>query len=161
MNPFSLTEHICNSRRLDYQITYQHIPKSQLKGAYIDNNVMDVDLDTPIYRIFTAERFFQMLDSKSLMLVHTNCWDDPFENFLLNARWETAQGIQVDVASVRDRYYGQCWTLREECDGLWRNYRGTTPGPNGTPPAAIKVATTVGKLMDQFYDVNTSGHELT
>lgn len=158
MNPFSLSQHIQTSQRLDYLTNTQQATVAQLKPQYIDNNVMDVDLDTPIYRLFNENRFFEMLEGKTLMLLHTKFWEDPFENFLLNARWETAQGQQVDVSSVRDSYYGQCWTLREECDGLWRNYRGISANP-AAPAAAIKVATTVGKLMDQFYDVNNKFHE--
>ena len=158
MNPFSLPQHLRNSMRLDHLLHTQQATVAQVKPLYIDNNVMNVDLDTPIFRLFNEKRFFEMLESKSLMLLHTTFWEDPFENFLLNARWENAQGQPVDVSSVRDSYYGQCWTLREECDGLWRNYRGTSSNPT-TPAAAIKVATTVGKLMDQFYDMTNPHHE--
>ncbi|MCR5890363.1 hypothetical protein LRS06_21790 [Hymenobacter sp. J193] len=161
MNPFDLEQHIRNNRRLDVLKNFEHKTLQELKPEYIDNNVLNVDLDTPIYRLFNEEYFYQMLEQQQLTLVRTSCWQDPFENFLLGARWETVNGTPINVASTRDRYYGQCWTLRKECDGMWRNYRGARKDKDGPEPFAFKVATTVRKLMDQFYNISEQFHELS
>ncbi|MGI4873025.1 MAG: hypothetical protein ACRYFX_17835 [Janthinobacterium lividum] len=161
MNPFSLKQHLSVNRRLDYLENVEGKTPQDLLPEYIDNNVLNLELDTPIYRIFNAQRFYEMLENRQLMLVRPRCWEDPFENFLLSARWELEDGTIINAASIRDRYYGQCWTMRKECDGLWRNYRGERPDPEAPYPPAFKVATTVRKLMGQFYDPTVPGHTLT
>lgn len=161
MNPFDLQQHITNSIILDSQLTNYGKTEQELKPQYMENNVWDVDLDTPVYRLFSEERFFDMLQAQQLTLVRTNLWQDPFENFLLRATWETRNGNPIEVHDLRDRYYGQCWTLRKECDGLWRNYRGVRKDASAAEPYAYKVATTVRKLMDQFYDLTTPYHALS
>ncbi|WP_044000464.1 DUF2971 domain-containing protein [Hymenobacter swuensis] len=160
MNPFSLDQHIRNNIRLDHLKYGSGTTPAELKLDHIFNNVIDVDLDTPIYRLFGAKRFYQLLDEKQLALVNPSSWEDPFENFLLKARWELADGTPVNMASIRDRYYGQCWTLRRECDGLWQNYRGAATEENKAP-YAFKVATTVRQLMNEFYDMSNPYHQLS
>lgn len=124
------------------------------KEEYIDNNSINLSLDDTIYRIFSVDKFKRTLADKKLCLVRPSKWEDPFENLLLNSVGQLADGTEVGFESIRDSYYGQCWTLRKECDGLWRNYKGREP-------AAIKVKTTVGKLMNQFYDLTNKFHELS
>lgn len=143
------------------QKNFGGLTDQQLLPDYIDNNTLDLELDTPIYRIFNEERFYQMLEGQQLTLVHTSSWKDPFENFLLAARWELLDGTPVNIKKIRNQYYGQCWTLRRECDGLWRNYRGSRVDETAPEPCAFKVATTVRKLMEQFYNLSNRFHQLS
>lgn len=124
------------------------------KAEFMDANSFDLSLEDPIYRIFSLDKFMQTLTDKKLCLVRPYKWEDPFENFLLNSEGQLDDGRMVGFENIRDKFYGQCWTLKKECDGLWRNYKEKQP-------AAIKVKTTVGKLMDQFYDLSHQFHQLT
>lgn len=124
------------------------------KNEFIDANSINLELDDIIYRIFSIDKFKKTLINKKLCLVRPTKWQDPFENFLLNSTGQLKDGTLVGFSGIRDKYYGQCWTLKKECDGLWRNYKGTEP-------SAIKVKTTVRKLMNEFYDLTNKFHELS
>ena len=136
----------------------------------MDANLIDLDFDTPVYRIFSLNRFLSTLKNKQLCLVKPQLWDDPFENFLMNAEGVLDDGRSVSFEQVRERYYGQCWSLKEECDGLWRNYtnyysckkctESDYKNRHGKKPISVKVKSTVGKLMDAFYDDQNTFHNL-
>ena len=57
---------------------------------FTNKNILNIDIDTDtdnldkkIYRIFSIERFKQLICSQELVLVNPSKWDDPFENFFL------------------------------------------------------------------------------
>lgn len=120
---------------------------------FLNLNSINLSLDESIYRIFSLDKFKKTIKDKKLCLVRPCKWEDPFENFLLNSEG-LYNGKRVGFGNIRDKFYGQCWTKKKECDGLWRNYKGDEP-------AAIKVKTTVGKLMNQFYDFTSEPHQLS
>lgn len=153
MNPFDSKIRHHKIIELDYKTDHGK-NCAPYKRDFMDVNSIDLSLDDTIYRIFSLDKFMQTLKNKTLCLVRPYKWDDPFENFLLNSEGQLEDGRMVGFENIRDRFYGQCWTLKKECDGLWRNYKGKQP-------AAIKVKTKVGKLMDQFYDLSHKFHELT
>ncbi len=124
------------------------------KNEFIDINTINLAITESIYRIFSIDKFKKTLQSKKLCLVRPFKWEDPFENFLLNSVGVLKDGSQVGFENIRDNYYGQCWTLKKECDGLWRNYKGKEP-------AAVKVKSTVSKLMEEFYDLTNKFHMLS
>lgn len=139
------------------------------KRDYMDAHIIDLTFDTPIYRIFKIDRLISTLKEKKLCLVKPRLWDDPFENFLLNSKGILDDGTCVSLESIREQYYGQCWSLKEECDGLWRNYTSNScktctkndfDKRNGHSSISAKVKTTVGKLMDAFYDETNRFHSL-
>ena len=111
-----------------------------------DNILNDLDLDTKIYRIFTLDRFKELITSNELVLVNPEMWDDPFENFFLKANAIDGQGNTVDFSNLRKMWYGQCWTINEDTDAMWRIY---SPNKNG-----IRISTTVRKLFDAIYNEN-------
>ena len=119
LNPFTHEEHhrqcILLDRLADSGRNYPPF-KRQLE----DNNAINLALDDTVYRIFTLEKFIRTLQSGKLCLVRPALWKDPFENFFLNSQG-VYDGQLVGLDSIRDSWYGQCWTLRKECDGLWRN----------------------------------------
>lgn len=106
-------------------------------------NLSQSDLDRPIYRVFTKERFSEMLITRKLVLVRPSLWEDPFENYIMNATGELKDG-RLFKMEFRERFYGQCWTLKKESDALWRIY---APDENG-----IKVQTTIRKLFNVLYN---------
>jgi hypothetical protein len=79
--------------------------------------------------------------------VKLQMWDDPFENLVFQQTATLTDGQTVHFDSIREKFYGQCWTLNtEETDALWRIY---SPDKDG-----VRVKTTLRKLFDNFYDPN-------
>lgn len=161
MKEFNRDKHIQLYNQLNWSNNY-NLNQAHLKCALLDLNAINLDLDIPIYRIFPLDRFVTTLTKKTLCLVRPKLWDDPFENFLLNSEGEMKDGTHVGFDSIREKLYGQCWSLKEECDGLWRNYthpscqKCTQEAWNNrrtTSPVSVKVKTTVGKLFDALYDM--------
>lgn len=113
----------------------------------MENNGLGIDnWDCPIYRIYTFERFKELVTTKTNGLVNPAKWDDPFENFFLKQNAITSDGELVSLAPLYDSWYGQCWTKHRDSDAMWRIY---SPNKDG-----IRVATTIRKLFSSFYDVN-------
>jgi hypothetical protein len=111
------------------------------------------DLDRPLYRVFPRHRMREVLRDRALTLVRPAMWDDPFENFLLRAH-ATLEGQRVSLSDLHDRYYGQCWTLNEESDAMWRIYSSDMKD-------AVKARTTVRRLFDAIYDDTVPTPELS
>lgn len=105
-------------------------------------NIKDNELDTPIYRVFSKKRLFEVFQNKQLVLVRPKLWDDPFENYIMNSTGQLNDGRLFKI-DFRNNFYGQCWTLKKESDAIWRIY---APGNDG-----IKVKTTIRKLLTSLY----------
>jgi hypothetical protein len=109
--------------------------------AYKDTlNIPDDKMDREIYRIMPIDRLLQIFEVKKLTLVKPKLWDDPFENMLLKGVGKTSNGELVDFLPLRDSVYGQCWTLHQETDAMWRIYSNDKQG--------AKVKTTIRKLLN-------------
>ncbi|GAB1443366.1 hypothetical protein MASR2M39_22060 [Ignavibacteriales bacterium] len=81
-----------------------------------------IEADTPVYRVIPIKRLLDLIQDKTNVLVHPSMWDDPYENFLLKSKFKW-NGFNIDVSNLRDRVFGQCWTLNsQETDALWRIY---------------------------------------
>lgn len=124
-----------------YEITERQFPYDKNK-----NILNNLDREQKIYRIFTLSRFEEMIQKQELVLVRPSMWDDPFENFFLNVNVIDANGELGSLQSIKDSWYGQCWTTNEDTDAMWRIY---SPNKDG-----VRVSTTVGKLFDAIYDEN-------
>lgn len=110
-----------------------------------EKNLLDVkDADAPIYRIFSKQRFLDILASGKNGLVNPSKWEDPFENFFLNSLVVGPRGERIHMQNLATDWYGQCWTYNEDTDAMWRIY---SPCKDG-----VKVRTTVRKLFSSFYD---------
>jgi hypothetical protein len=104
------------------------------------NNFINIDLDIKdqyIYRIISVERLIELFKNKQNVLVSPKKWEDPFENFILNAKAKLPDGEIVDFG-FRDDFYGQCWTRHKASDAMWRIY---SPESNG-----VRIRTTIQKL---------------
>ena len=100
-------------------------------------NFDQTELDKPIYRIITVERFFELFMNNRNMLVSPSLWEDPFEEFISKIK------INGKVQQMNKGAWGQCWTSRiSETDAMWRIY---TPAKNG-----VKIKTTARKLIDSL-----------
>ena len=117
----------------------------------LDINAINLDLSEPLYRIFSWDRFVEVLRNKELTFVRTEKFidRDPYENFLLNATGRY-RGKDGSLSNIRDAFYVSCWSLKSECDGLWRNYGKR---------CNIKVKTNSKNLFKSVYDINNDSHE--
>lgn len=105
-------------------------------------NCIDVDLDTPIFRITAAE--FLLKDQQEGRLTLTRIdraqWFDPTENGLLVARYKTAQGEDLSLGELTRHMFGSCWSLRRlGTDEDWEAFAHERPG--------IRIESTPRKLL--------------
>lgn len=154
MNPFSFEDRRREIIRIDAFKHQQGSTDAQFKSNYLAINSINLDLTEPLYRIFNYDYFLKDLQNNTLTLVQPHSWQDPFENFLLRSQGRLDDGTIVGFDSIRDSFYSQCWSQKEECDGLWRNYKGDNQ-------FAIKVKTTSGKLFENLYDISNQFHYLS
>lgn len=104
------------------------------------NNYLGIDRNewnTPIYRFTLVDRILRLIDKRENTLVSPRKWKDPFENILSRMIFKKADGDSFKHP-LRDRVYGQCWTMTEETDTAWRMY---IPDGNG-----VRLKTTIRKL---------------
>jgi len=85
-----------------------------------------------IFRIFSVERLFQIMNEKQLVLLSPEKWEDPYEKPLQ----------KILELRNRDKIFGLCWSLNSHSDALWRIYSPTSQG--------VKITTTLGDLVDSF-----------
>jgi hypothetical protein len=111
-----------------------------------DRNIIGVNLDQPIFRVYRKKWFLPILNEQKDALRNPSTWDDPFENFFLKARVEAknAEGKTeyFDLESLARDWYGQCWTTNCNTDAMWRIY---SPCKDG-----IQMKTTVRKLFENL-----------
>ena len=122
------------------------------ESTMMESGIDIEDWDQPIYRIYSKKRFIELLDTKTNVLVQPALWDDPMENFFLNSIVRTDDGEHVSLENIAAGWYGQCWTIREESDAMWRIYSQDMKG--------IKVRTTICKLFESLYDKTDSYRKL-
>lgn len=103
-------------------------------------NMTAEELDKPVYRIMPVHRLLECFQKRQLVLLPPKKWDDPFENMLLSAKVMLGDGEVADMQPIRDKVYGQCWTLHRETDAMWRIYSADKSG--------AKVRSTPRKLLE-------------
>lgn len=96
------------------------------------------EIDLPIYRIFPFHRLQEIFTNKELVFIKPKKWDDPFENWLLKSKFKLKNGEEISILSSQD-FVGQCWSLTEENDAMWRIYSSKKGG--------VKIKTTIRKLL--------------
>lgn len=94
-----------------------------------------------LYRVFSIERLLELFTKKELVLVKPSAWDDPFENYILNATAVNESGRNLTF-DIREHVYGQCWSETRESDAMWRIYSPHCTG--------VKIRTTIGKLYNSL-----------
>lgn len=116
------------------------------------NILNELDENDIIYRFIEVDRFFEMIEKKKLILVKPRKWDDPFEDFLSKAIVINSKGIRIRF-NVTNDFYGQCWTLKGECDGMWRNYASLDDG--------VRIECKTLRLLEVIYDKNNRSSGLS
>lgn len=95
-----------------------------------------------IYRIMSVDYLLDMFETKKNVLVKPCVWQDPFENFLFKTPVFQKNGEDY-FSILRNRAYGQCWSLNGESDAMWRLY--------GPKENNVKVQTTISNLYNSLY----------
>lgn len=101
-------------------------------------NLTENELDRYVYRVMPVRRFYELFRDKKNILLRRSKWEDPFENFILNAPARLPDGTVVTFEFNND-FYGQRWTTLTSSDALWRIY--------SPDKESVRVRTTVRKLL--------------
>jgi len=104
-------------------------------------NFKDSDLDKTIYRIISIERLIQLYKNNENTLVKPDAWDDPYENLILKSKVKQLSG-EIISYGFHTHFYGQCWTLHQASDAMWRIYSNDKKG--------VRIRTTVRKLANSL-----------
>lgn len=105
--------------------------------------------NTPIFRYATFDRALNLIAKGQNTLVSPRIWKDPFENILYRVRFRKPNG-DIFRHPLRDRVYGQCWTMTNEIDAAWRMY---VPTGNG-----VRLRTTIKKLYKSFENAHQGAY---
>jgi hypothetical protein len=108
-------------------------------------NLENINLNTAVYRIFRFEDVLELLNNNEVTLVKANLWDDPYENFILKCN-ATYNGTEVGIDNIQKQIFGQCWSLLDESDAMWRIY---SPNHNG-----VKIKSNLEKIFNIIFDDN-------
>ena len=100
----------------------------------------------------SVERFLEMLAGDKNTLVRPSLWDDPFEKLInesavLKDEQSSLKIIPAKFAESKlsaDKWFGQCWSLEEESDALWRVFT------QNKIQRSVKIVTTYGKLKESI-----------
>jgi hypothetical protein len=118
---------------------------------FLNANALNLDLSETIYRIFDWKYFIEDLKDRKLTLTKTLIWlnQDPFENIITNSKVSYKGRFGI----IDNTYYGSCWTLNSDCDGLWRNFS------SNKRKCVIKVKTNAKKLFSALYNIDYFNHD--
>jgi hypothetical protein len=128
---------------------------SNQERKYLDEflkvNALNLDFSETLYRIFDWKYFIKDLNDRKLTLTKTLKWlnQDPFENIITNSKvlYNGRSGL------IDNSYYGSCWTLNSDCDGLWRNFS------SNKRKCVVKVKTNAKKLFSTIYNLDYFNHD--
>jgi len=110
------------------------------KGNYI--NIALNEGNTPIYRFTQIKWLLDSIMQKNNTLLSPRKWNDPFENALAREIRLSRPDGSTSPHPLRNRVYGQCWTLTPETDAFWRMY-----APHGD---GVRLRSTVRKVYQSL-----------
>lgn len=120
MNPFS--------EEIRWQYIKEHngiVPATDAeREEELDINVINVDLDEPIYRYMTWQHLkdFYEEPTHGWVLINPQKWQDKYEHFIFKCEQFFNPRINafVRLDHLASQYYAQCWTLNEESSLQWQ-----------------------------------------
>ena len=124
-------------------------------------NVINMYLDTPIYKYIPFKYLKLMIQNSSLYFGSVSSWEDVYENWFLKEKMVLPSGEKGNAMDLIPGVFGQSWTLQEESDAMWRIYsKVDKKQPDYLDDTAVRIKTTGRKLFDVIYtddkDYNTS-----
>lgn len=105
-------------------------------------NLDEADLKKYVYRTIPYERLVELFTTKKNTLVKPNLWEDTFENFILKSKLINESGSEIEY-DIHNRMYGQCWTLENSSDAMWRIY--------SSDKGSVRIRTTIKQLLDSLF----------
>jgi len=124
-----------------------------LEKQYIDKylyaNSINLNLSEDLYRIMKWSSFIDDLKNKKLTFRRISSWEDPFENFILKSK----VFYRGKYGKISDTFFGSCWSLKSDCDGLWRSLKSNKRN------CVVKVKTNAKKLFTSIYNINDRSHD--
>lgn len=131
-------------RQLDFH--GKDLSSPEALAQYKLRNSFGLDPASKIHRIFQKDYYDQdVLEGfLTLPLASSTIWDDPLENPLEDVTGiDTVTGGQIDYGSLVRSFYALCWTNRS-------NHNPTDWTSFSHGKKAIRITTTVGKLLDRL-----------
>ncbi|MCK4694690.1 MAG: hypothetical protein KAT74_02955 [Candidatus Cloacimonetes bacterium] len=116
---------------------------SKINKKYLIN-LQEDEMDQPIYRYIKFDYLFELLlKSKKNTLVKPFKWNDPYEIFMSNLVINHVNNSEssIGLREFKHTYYAQCWTMKQECDLMWKVY---------VPKNGVKLKTTIRKLYNSI-----------
>ncbi|MBX8575218.1 DUF2971 domain-containing protein [Pseudomonas cichorii] len=104
-------------------------------------NLDETDLKKYIYRTISYERLIELFSTNRNTLVKPSLWEDTFENFVLKSKLINEAGQEIEY-DIHNRMYGQCWTLENSSDAMWRIYSSNK--------SSVRIRTTIEQLLDSL-----------
>jgi hypothetical protein len=93
----------------------------------------------------------ELYSKKALFMPMVNSWEDVYENFFLKCNF-TCDGYEVaGFKEDSKNYFGQCWTLIEDSDAMWRIY--------SQDKQCVRIKTTIKKLFNSLIACSFIQHE--
>lgn len=93
--------------------------------------------ETSVYRYLSFEAFVAFNETRRTLLTNVNEWEDQWEAILAKVPTIDERGNPTPPSySFHQDTFGQCWTLLDESDAMWRIYSPTRTG--------LRIKTTVG-----------------
>lgn len=124
-------------------------------------NVINLDLDTPIYKYIPFKYLKLMIQNSNLYFGKVSSWEDVYENWFLKEQMVLPLGEIGSAKELIPGVFGQSWTLQEESDAMWRIYSKLDRTLHEyLGDTAVRIKTTARKLYNVIYandeDFNTS-----
>ena len=89
----------------------------------------DLDEDTRLFRYISLSRFVDFIETKQTFLSRISDWPDTWEVPEAKLPVKTDAGtIEYSLFNIHETMYGQCWSLLEESDAMWRIYSPQNEG---------------------------------
>lgn len=115
-------------------------------------NVINLDLDTPIYKYIPFKYLKLMIQNSNLYFGKVSSWEDVYENWFLKEQMVLPTGEKGSAKELIPGVFGQSWTLQEESDAMWRIYSKLDRTQHDyLDDTAVRIKTTGGKLFDVIY----------
>lgn len=115
-------------------------------------NVINLDLDTPIYKYIPFKYLKLMIQNSNLYFGKVSSWEDVYENWFLKEQMVLPTGEKGDAMDLIPGVFGQSWTLQEESDAMWRIYSKLDRTQHDyLDDTAVRIKTTARKLYNVIY----------
>lgn len=86
--------------------------------------ISELDHNTRVFRYISLSKFMNIIEFESIAFSRIKkCWEDNWELPLSNIKTiDDCGSILYSMGSDSDELFGQCWTMLEDSDAMWRVY---------------------------------------